>query len=130
VAAGLGFGHYLRRGSAEPGPWLGMSGALARSKPAVWMAGALAADEARGGADSFPTLAAMVAAGLGQAILPCILGDGDPRLERCHGVVPDLEVPVWVASHIDLSDVPRLRAARALLVEALAEDAGRLAGGQ
>lgn len=128
IAAELAFGHYRRRGASEPGPWLGLSGALARSRPAVWMAGALSGDAPRGGADSFLTLAEMVAAGLGQAILPCILGGEDPRLERCRGVVPDLAVPVWVASHSDLRDVPRLRAARALLVEAIAEDAGRLAG--
>ncbi len=70
----------------------------------------------------------MVAAGLGQAILPCVLGDGDPGLDRIRDIVPEMAVPIWVASHADLADVPRLRAARELLGQALADDAARLLG--
>ena len=43
-------------------------------------------------------------------------------------VEPKVTVPVWVALHADLVDVPRLAAARELLAEALAEEAPRLAG--
>lgn len=127
IAAELGFGHYGPRGGGDL-PWLGLSGALARSRPAAWMAGALAADRFLGGADSFVTLAEMVAAGMGQTILPCVLGDEDDRLERRSGIVPKMQVPIWVASHVDLAEVPRVRVARALLAEAVGEEAPRLAG--
>lgn len=126
-AAMLGFGHYrARRGGAEN--WLGLSGPLGRSAVAGWMATNLPPGAVQGGADSFITLAAMVAEGLGQCILPCVIGDADPRLQRVRGVVPEIAVPIWVALHVDLQGVPRLHAARALLAEAIAAEAPRLAG--
>jgi DNA-binding transcriptional LysR family regulator len=128
VAARLGFGHYATKGAAGDAPWLGLAGALGRSRASAWMDATIPPERIAGGADSFLTLAAMAAAGLGQAILPCIVGDARADLERRRGVVPDMAVDIWVASHADLGDVPRLRAARALLSEALAEDAPRLAG--
>jgi DNA-binding transcriptional LysR family regulator len=128
VAARLGFGHYAADGLAADAPWLGLSGPLGRSKPAAWMAVEVAADRVVGGADSFLTLAAMVAAGLGQAILPNVVGEGDARLQRRHGRFPPMAVDLWVAGHADLTEVPRLRAARALLADALAQDAPRLLG--
>ncbi|MCR8723590.1 LysR family transcriptional regulator [Frigidibacter sp. ROC022] len=126
-AAVLGFGHYRARAGGID-CWLGLSGPLGRSAPAGWMATGLPPDSVQGGADSFLTLAAMVAEGLGQTILPCVIGDADPRLERVRGVVPEISVPIWVALHSELQGVPRLHAARALLAEAIAEEAPRLAG--
>ena len=127
AVADLGFGHYVPAAGGAL-PWLGLSGALGRSKVAAWMEANLGQDQVLGGADSFLTLAAMVALGLGQAILPCVIGDADPRLTRRRDRVPQMRVPIWVASHVDLAEVPRLRAARALLGAAIAEDAARLAG--
>jgi DNA-binding transcriptional LysR family regulator len=128
VVGRLGFGHYAAPGLPGDAPWLGLSGPLSRSKVAAWMATALDPGRISGGADSFVTLAGMAAAGLGQAILPCVAGEGRAGLERRHGLFPPTSVDIWVASHADLAEVPRLRAARALLGEALAADAARLAG--
>lgn len=127
VAARLGFAHYAPRGTDSALPWLGLGGPLARSRPAAWMAATLAPDEVAGGADSFLTLAEMAAVGLGQAILPCVLGEADPRLER-RRLYPGGSIEIWVASHVDLADIPRLRAARALLGTALASVADTLLG--
>jgi hypothetical protein len=52
----------------------------------------------------------------------------DSRLERRSGVMPEMMVDVWVASHVDLTDVPRIRAVRRLLVEGLAAISDRLEG--
>lgn len=127
-AAELGFAVYAPRAAPEVLRWLGLEGALARSRAAEWMAATVPESQCSGGADSFVTLREMAAAGQGRAALPCILGDGDHRLVRLDGAMPDLSVPVWVASHVDLADVPRLAAVRARLVEALAADAARLRG--
>ena len=78
--------------------------------------------------DSFLSLREMVAAGLGRAILPRILGDHDPRLHRATPDLPDLSVPVWVASHSDMANVPRILAVRAHLIKALRARAADLAG--
>ncbi len=126
VAARLGFAAYAAR--EAPDLWLGMSGPLARSHPAHWLADTAMPEMLAGSADSFLTLREMAAAGLGRAVLPCVLGDGDARLDRLHGVMPDISVDIWVASHVDLADVPRIRAVRDRLVQALAEQAETLAG--
>ncbi|MBV1904240.1 MAG: LysR family transcriptional regulator [Marinosulfonomonas sp.] len=127
VAAQLGFDVYAHP-DADGDRWLGLSGAIARSVVAEWMAGAVAASAITGAGDSFVTLRELAAAGLGQAVLPCVLGDADPRLERRRGIMPPMPVDLWVASHVDLADVGRIRAARALLIEALAAKADWLAG--
>ncbi len=127
VAAKLGFDIYARPGVGT-GKWIGLSGALARSMVAGWLADTARADSISGAADSFVTLREMAAAGMGQVILPCILGDADPRLERRPRVMPVMAVDIWVLSHFDLADVQRIRAVRRLLVEGLASIADRLEG--
>ncbi len=127
VAAKLAFEVYEAAGGG-PDKWLGLSGALARSLVAVWLADRAGTEPAAGAADSFVTLREMAAAGIGRAILPCVLGDADPRLSRVAGILPGLAVDIWVASHVDLADVPRIRAVRRLLVDGLAAISDRLEG--
>ena len=81
-----------------------------------------------GGADSFVGLRALVAAGLGRTILPCILGDRDGRIVRVEGLEPGVSAPVWVASHVDLAQTRRLRLIRSRIVQSLAAHADALAG--
>ena len=126
MAGKIGFAGY---GSAAPGlnTWLNLRGTLARSVAADWMGKAQSIDETSGGADSFLVLREMVAAGLGQSILPCYVGDPDPRLQRIAGA-PHMTVPIWVASHADLADAPRLRTLRMQLVQALQAQSATLLG--
>ena len=126
LAARLAFDVYAGPGCA-PGKWLGLSGSLVRSVVAGWLADR-PGGQIVGAADSFVTLREMAAAGMAQAILPCVLGDADPRLQRRAGIMPDIGVDIWVASHADLADVPRIRAVRKLLVSGLGEIAHRLEG--
>lgn len=127
VAARLAFDIYASPECSRD-RWLGLSGPLARAPVAKWMDAAVSPTQLVGTADSFMTLREYAAIGLGQAILPCVVGDMDPRLERRPGIMPDASVAIWVASHFDLYDAPRIRAARQLLNQALAKRAGELAG--
>lgn len=122
----LAFAAFARPGCS--GPWLGLSGPLARSRAAEWLAGAVPKEAVQGGADSFQVLRELSASGAGVAILPVCLGDGDPRLVRIDTTPPIPDVPLWVASHADLADVPRLRGMRRRLAEALLAEAPRLSG--
>jgi DNA-binding transcriptional LysR family regulator len=121
----LAFAAYGRPGATL---WLGVRGALAASPAAAWLAEAAPPESLAGSADSFPVLRAMAEAGLGRAILPCILGDASPLLSRVADGPSGLAVPIWVASHVDLAEAPRLRTLRAALAEALARHADALAG--
>lgn len=100
--------------------WLGFGGTLHRSAPSAWLDRNVGKAEIAGRADSFPVLREMAAAGQGRAILPCVLGDGDRRLVRIDDILPQMHVDVWVASHADLAQVPRIRAVRDMLLRALA----------
>ena len=126
VAARLGFAVYAAP-DALPG-WLGLGGVLVRSAPGIWMAAQNLGERINGSADSFLTLRELAAAGLGKSILPCILGDTDPRLTRQPDQMPDIAVDIWVASHTDLADVPRIHAVRQHLTAALADQAVALLG--
>jgi DNA-binding transcriptional LysR family regulator len=124
-AADLGFAAYGRPGTTR---WLAVRGVLATSVVGRWFADAVPEDAVAGSADSFPVLRAMAEAGLGRAVLPCILGDASPVLARCADGPAGLSVPVWVASHADLAEAPRLRHLRAAIAAGLARHADALAG--
>ena len=126
-AGEMGFGTYAARGS-RPNAWIGLSGAIARSKPANWMVATLGGTDMAVTADSFLTARELAAAGLGAAALPVVLGDQDTRLARVDMGMPAMAVQIWVASHIDLMRVPRIRAVRAFVVRALSENGPYLRG--
>lgn len=128
VPARLGFAAFRARGSAG-GDWLGLSGTLVRSLPARWLAAHVDPARLAASADSFPALRELVAAGLGQSILPAFLGDEDPRLERDESGFEPMAVDIWVASHADLAGIPRIAEVRRTFCEVLAGMARRLSGG-
>jgi DNA-binding transcriptional LysR family regulator len=123
----LRFSAYRATAGAADG-WLGLAGQLSRSAPARWLAAEVGEAAAGPGADSFLTLREMAALGLGMAILPEYLGREDRRLERVEGRLPDMQVPVWVACHPDLAEVPRIALMRQLLIEEMRADAAAIFG--
>lgn len=129
VQAGeLSFGVFAAPGTDDR--WLALGGALARARPASWLADTVAPARIVGSADSFVSLREMAAAGMGRAILPVILGDPDPRLERLEDTLGPMSVPLWVATHTDLADAPRVAVVRDRLAAALPDAiAARLAVG-
>jgi len=127
AAARLGFDIY-HGVDFDSDRWLGFSGNLSRTGAAQWMAHHIPGEQISGSADSFVALRELAAWGLGRVILPCAIADNDPRLQRQRGLLPDMAVDIWVASHADLVDVPRIKVVRDLLVSALAQDSARLAG--
>ncbi|MGF1594761.1 MAG: LysR family transcriptional regulator [Kiloniellaceae bacterium] len=58
-------------------------------------------------------------AGLGSAVLPCFLGDGDAALRRLAPPAPELDTELWLLTHPDLQRSARIRALLDLLYEAL-----------
>ncbi len=119
VCAGdLSFGIYATPEGGER--WVAPARVLARSAPAEWVAEHVPASMIAGTADSFVTLREMAATGMGRTVLPDVLGRDDPRLERLDGVMPEMSVPLWVATHADLTASPRIAVVRDRLVEALA----------
>jgi DNA-binding transcriptional LysR family regulator len=60
-----------------------------------------------------------VRAGVGIALLPCYLADGDERLQRISGVLPDLASELWIVTHQDLKHTARIRAFLSVIGDAI-----------
>jgi len=127
--ARLGFAAYEPVGALPPAAgWVGLGGTLSRSVAGQWMADEVPPDRIVARSDSFVVACEMAAAGIGRVLLPCVVGDADQRLVRSPDRGTDISVDLWVASHADMADVPRIRAVREALIEGLAADRDRLAG--
>lgn len=67
-------------------------------------------------------------AGLGVALLPCLVGDGEPGLVRVAGPEGLLAMDIWLVTHGDLAGSARMRAVSDFLVETVARERPRLLG--
>jgi len=128
VGAEIGFAVYAAGEALAGTQWLGIGGPSARSVPAQWIEANIPPERIAGAADSFLILREMAVSGQGRAILPCYLGDPDPRLTRLEGLIPPMRVSLWVASHVDLADTPRIRTVRGMLAAGLQAQQGWLLG--
>ncbi len=70
----------------------------------------------------------LVATGTGLSILPCYLGDTDPRLRRIGAVLKDVAVDQWLFVHRDLRGVPRVRAVTDAVVELFQDERATIEG--
>lgn len=67
----------------------------------------------------------MAKAGLGITLLPEVLGDNEPGIERVIDSMPSLDFPVWLVTHSELRTTPRIR----VVFDALAKGLKELSGG-
>jgi DNA-binding transcriptional LysR family regulator len=51
-----------------------------------------------------------ISAGTGRGVIPCYIGDADPRLERLTAPIPELDATYWMIVHRDLRRAPCVRA--------------------
>jgi DNA-binding transcriptional LysR family regulator len=59
--------------------------------------------------------------GIGLAVLPCYLGDADPRLERIGEPISELATDLWLLTHPDLRRVARIRALMDFVAQSVKE---------
>jgi len=68
-------------------------------------------------------------AGIGLALLPCYLGEGDADLVRpLPDPVPELAGELWIVTHADLKRTARVRAFFEIVGEGLAREQDRFEG--
>ncbi|NNE53004.1 MAG: LysR family transcriptional regulator [Sulfitobacter sp.] len=95
-----------------PDKWLSLKGPLRKSAAAKWLGEKSSEELSTTGSDSFLVLAQMALSGLGIAVLPSFVGEEVTGLAQLPDRMPDISVPIWVGSHRDLRDIPRIRAVR------------------
>ncbi len=127
VVAELGFAVYARAGA--PKAWLGLGGPLLRSAAAQWLRDSYPDVVPVATADSFVVLRELALLGLGQVLLPCFIGDAAVGLERRSEPLKNARVPIWVLTHRDLRQTPRMRAVQKRLGSFMLRQRDRLAGG-
>ena len=79
-------------------------------------------------ASSFVVQFAAARAGCGLAVLPCVLADPAPELDRVLGPIDELASGLWLLTHTDLRETVRVRAFMSFMTEAIRQDRARLAG--
>ena len=100
--------------------WIGFDDSLAHLKSASWLAREMPPERIVLRTDSITALHGAARAGLGLALLPSFLGDGDPLLERVAGPLPEADTGLWLLTHRGIRDVPRVRVVLDALAKGLA----------
>lgn len=72
-------------------------------------------------------LVSAVRAGIGLGMLPCYLGDGDPALRRLR-LIRGLGYEMWLLTHRDLRQTPRVRALMDFMAKKLAQHRALIEG--
>lgn len=92
--------------------WLSLQSHHGQTPAEVWLASNVPAERICFRADSFVATAEAARRGQGVAILPCCYGDRIEGLERVEGLIEDrLATGLWVLTHPDFRQSPRVRAA-------------------
>ncbi|MBT8099131.1 MAG: LysR family transcriptional regulator [Gammaproteobacteria bacterium] len=79
-------------------------------------------------ASSFGMQFAAARAGCGLAVLPCVLADSAPALQRVLGPIKQLASGLWLLTHTDLRKTARIRAFMTFMTDAIRGETARLAG--
>ncbi|SHH04648.1 DNA-binding transcriptional regulator, LysR family [Kaistia soli DSM 19436] len=99
--ATVAFAVYARRGSDAPAlPWIGLAADAALTPSAQWL------EREADGPIVFRctdprTLLDLARVGVGRVVLPCLVGDADPQLERGSALIASLTSEQWLVTHHD-----------------------------
>lgn len=90
--------------------WVGPDERMAYRPLESWMAMHGFDERCRYRVDTVMGMLAAVRDGMGVAVLPCYLCDGEERLARLGDTIPELSTDLWMLTHPDLRRVARIRA--------------------
>jgi DNA-binding transcriptional LysR family regulator len=99
---------HARRPFAEH-RWIVPDDTLAHLAQAQWAAKHVPAERIALSVDTLVGMASAVRAGVGIGMLLTLLGDDDDQLVRIREPEPQLDTDVWILTHADLKQVPRIR---------------------
>jgi DNA-binding transcriptional LysR family regulator len=99
--------------------WIGLADDLAATPVGAWFAAAVDARLICARCDSFVGVRSLAEAGIGLALLPCLLGDDSKRLRRAAEPIGEIATGLWILTHPDLARSARVHAFIAHFSEAL-----------
>ena len=103
--------------------WVGLDDTLATTAIARWMSRNVPNAQVAVRVDALPALRDAACAGIGVVLLPCYLGDQEPRLRRVRVADgPEARSALWLLTHGDLRRTARIRAVMDFLAAALSSE--------
>src|SRR5688572_13030621 len=99
-------------------PWIGLDSSLDHLSSAKWLAQRAPAPRIALTMSSLKGLEQAVLAGSGLGVLPCYMGDRHAGLTRIGRPIPELYTEIWILTHADLKDVPRIKTVTRFLANA------------
>lgn len=116
----IAYALYRARGGGEELPWIAVVGEAAITPPARWVDRNFAHLAPVTCSDPRAVLDCLLA-GVGQAVLPCFVGDDEPGLERAGGLLAEVRDEQWLVLNDQARTEPAVRGVidrlAALLVE-------------
>lgn len=131
--ADLAFAVYTARSYRGPldfatGDWVCFDDSRQKTPQARWEAEHVPPERVVFRTNSRVVFFEAVASGGGLGILPCGLAARAPNLIAVTEILPSLTMPLWLLTHADLAQMPRVRAVLDFLGDALARDRPLLEG--
>lgn len=108
--------------------WVGPDERMSYRPLDSWMAAQGLDELCRYRVDTVMGMLGAVCDGIGLAVLPCYLCDGDERLARVGGTIPELSTDLWMLTHPDLRRVARVRAFLNFVARSVRASHSRLLG--
>lgn len=108
--------------------WIGYEGLMANLRWARWIGENIPASKVVAHFDAIGPVRAATAQNIGCALIPCFVGDDDPKLERLAGTFMEADAKVWVLTHPDLRKSARIRACLKFFGTRLDTDKSKLTG--
>jgi DNA-binding transcriptional LysR family regulator len=109
-------------------PLLMVDGALASRPPSLFLVRAAPHSAVSARSNSLANVVSALKAGLGIAMLPCLIGDADPDLVRCLPPVDGIESEMWLIVREDVKSAPHVRAFADFLATRISGMRAQLAG--
>lgn len=113
---------------AADGQWVGPDETMGYRMLLDWMSEQGLDGRCRYRVDTVVGLHAAIRDGIGVGVMPCYLGDADPRLVRVGEPIGELALDLWLLTHPDLRRTARIRALMDHLATAVHARAAALAG--
>ncbi|WP_290649962.1 LysR family transcriptional regulator [Aquisalimonas sp.] len=110
-----------RSSAAQSEQWIGPHARMGYRLLETWMQAHGHDSHCHFRVDTVLGMQAAVRDGIGRAILPCYIGDPDPRLTRLSDPISELATDLWILIHPDLRNTRRIRAVADFTAESLAQ---------
>jgi DNA-binding transcriptional LysR family regulator len=111
-------------------PLLGVDGALANRPAPLFLTRAAPNSKISARSNSLANLVSALRAGLGIAMLPCLIGDAEAELVRCLPPVTGIDSEMWLIVREDVKSTPHVRRFADFLAARILKMRARLAGEQ